>query len=492
MDHHYAQLSHGQNNLGSNNSTFDETSLVGAHGNYTSDCPAASWSETVSPISDSTAQRSKQHPRATDHTRSRSSTSHNSIRHTQILGNWWVEIGACFLSLVALFTIVATLYPHQDKPLPQWPYHISVNSLIAIYVVILKAMILLVIAEGLSQLKWRRFAQDRPLDDLLRYDEASQGPWGAVRLLWRLRLQHPLSSIGAFITLFVLLTDPTTQQIIRFYDCNVFIDGSTASIPRTNFYSYEARHAGAGVETIEPSLETAINAGIFSPGQSVTTKCDSGNCTFPDEYHTFGYCSSCIDTSDQLSVQNSTDHLGGRMTTISTPSNMTVYLSELYELPSKVMAMTTDGVATIDILRGPSQQAECGDRYMTEDWSCGGYGAASCTLSPCVRTSKAAISAGNFEESLVFQTGSQPFGYLENSDSAPWWTTIIDTRCISSKERENLLSAGYKIPSSTPWLPYNISFDPTSRPPSDAPFPQSMLVHQCVYGIDQIFKNSLW
>ena len=33
---------------------------------------------------------------------------------------WWLEIGACLLFIIAIFAVVATLYPHQDKPLPDW------------------------------------------------------------------------------------------------------------------------------------------------------------------------------------------------------------------------------------------------------------------------------------------------------------------------------------------------------------------------------------
>jgi hypothetical protein len=71
-------------------------------------------------------------------------------RRAHFLRNWWLEIGACFIFVLALLAIIVTLRPHQDKPLPQWPYNISVNSLISIYVVILKATVLLVTAEGLG------------------------------------------------------------------------------------------------------------------------------------------------------------------------------------------------------------------------------------------------------------------------------------------------------------------------------------------------------
>jgi len=61
-----------------------------------------------------------------------------------------MEIGACFLFLTALIVIIATLSPRQGKPLPQWPYQVSVNSLVSIYVVILKVTVIFVTAEGLG------------------------------------------------------------------------------------------------------------------------------------------------------------------------------------------------------------------------------------------------------------------------------------------------------------------------------------------------------
>src|SRR5277367_1653535 len=105
-----------------------------------------------------------------------------------------MEIGACVLIIAALFAIIATLYPHQNKPLPQWPYSISVNTLRSVYVVVLKTSVALVAAEGLGQLKWTWFRRERPLEDLVKYDEASRGPLGALKLLWRLRAHQPLSS----------------------------------------------------------------------------------------------------------------------------------------------------------------------------------------------------------------------------------------------------------------------------------------------------------
>lgn len=75
----------------------------------------------------------------------------------------------CVLAIAALLAIVAVLYPYQNRPLPQWPYGISTNTIIAIFAAIAKSAMLLVVAEGISQLKWTWFHRRRPLQDLARF-----------------------------------------------------------------------------------------------------------------------------------------------------------------------------------------------------------------------------------------------------------------------------------------------------------------------------------
>jgi branched-subunit amino acid transport protein len=89
------------------------------------------------------------------------------------LHDWWLEMLSCVVFVGALMAIVGAILPYQDQPLPQWPYHVSVNTLVSILIVIAKAAMLLVVAEGLSQLKWTWFRRKRPLQDLARFDMAS-------------------------------------------------------------------------------------------------------------------------------------------------------------------------------------------------------------------------------------------------------------------------------------------------------------------------------
>ena len=68
----------------------------------------------------------------------------------QIILGWWLELLCLCVVVLALAAIALTLSTQQGRPLPHWPYKISVNSLISAYVVILKGAMLLIITEGMA------------------------------------------------------------------------------------------------------------------------------------------------------------------------------------------------------------------------------------------------------------------------------------------------------------------------------------------------------
>lgn len=70
---------------------------------------------------------------------------------------------------------------------------------------------------------------------------------------------------------------------------------------------------------------------------------------------------------------------------------------------------------------------------------------------------------------------------------------MVDTTCLSAHERQSLLNVGYHLDSSTRWLAYNLTFDPQSQNiSSNASFPESMLVSECIYIIDNLLVVTLW
>lgn len=135
----------------------------------------------------------------------------------------------------------------------------------------------------------------------------------------------------------------------------------------------------------------------------------------------------------------------------------------------------------------------CADTAMKDDWRCQGYGAATCEVWPCVRSYNASMASGKFEETLISTLSN--WSYYEGGGI--YYLATVDTECLSQSGVQNLKIAEYQINPGERWLPYNFSWPSPEQNPqlslaSDAPFPQSMLKHECLYLIDQISAQSLY
>jgi hypothetical protein len=62
---------------------------------------------------------------------------------------WWQAMAACAIMLCSLIAIILILGLHQNRPLPDWPLSITLNSLVSIMVVILKASMLALVTSGM-------------------------------------------------------------------------------------------------------------------------------------------------------------------------------------------------------------------------------------------------------------------------------------------------------------------------------------------------------
>lgn len=103
-------------------------------------------------------------------------------------GSWTWETVALLLAVGAVASIIALLVRHNGRPLPSWPYEITLNALIAVLTTIANAAMAFPLSSGLGQLKWERMRKGyAPLADMEVLDEASRGAWGAINMLRRLR-----------------------------------------------------------------------------------------------------------------------------------------------------------------------------------------------------------------------------------------------------------------------------------------------------------------
>ncbi|KAI1144214.1 hypothetical protein F5Y05DRAFT_21474 [Hypoxylon sp. FL0543] len=401
----------------------------------------------------------------------------------KLISIWWLEAISCLLVIVMVAALVGTVQPYQGQPLPQWPYSLSINTIVAFYSEVMRAAMILVLGQCLSQLKWSWFTRPRPLDHMEHYDNASRGPWGSVGLLWAIRLKAVLPSLGAIMMILSLLVVPFTQQIVQFYPCTFPDAKLNASIPKTNYaHAGVSHHIGAALSSIDPKVQALMNLGIYDDEpQQVSPNCQTGNCTFDEVYHTCGWCAACEDISDQLEIIAAGGEYGPNFTLPS--SNLSAAAGDR----TFVMGMGGKGIQAIRAgFLANETDVNATSNFEPSAWSSRGYGAAQCTLDPCIRSYTSEVKGGNLTEILV-NTTSQAWSQNQT------WYGAIDVSCLNAAEEQALRKAGYKFDrKTTPWLGYNLSavaqdaFNPTVFNDTS-----TTIRPECIYQTDYIQVNSL-
>lgn len=130
--------------------------------------------------------------------------------------NWWgAEIICWGIAVLALLAIVVLLESHKDQPVPEWHFHITINSLISIFATASEMAMMMPVVECISQLKWLWFVRKEKLADFQAFDDASRGPTGSLILLGKLRCLH-IASLGAFIAVLSIAFESFTQQVVTY------------------------------------------------------------------------------------------------------------------------------------------------------------------------------------------------------------------------------------------------------------------------------------
>jgi hypothetical protein len=459
----------------------------------------------------------------------------------QELGEWKYEMMAAFFSVSMAFAMLGTAFPFQEKPRPQWPIHISINALLSVYTVVFRGALMFLVSSAVGQAKWVWFSKTRRLSDLGRYDDASRGLWGSLKWLWSPGFREPRVALGALIVVVGIAIDPFIQQLVHYTDCfgDVAGNSSIATMPRTNFYDIPMY----GISSLDvlfhlssrPAIDvqTAVVSGFLSPPANVGVQCLTGNCTYGNEYGTIGFCSVCEDLSSQLDFSgacsglysvldsqayycNITSALRSGLS-INAVTNFANYTTRNLVVAGAVAANGFDesnsGTWEIIVAKADDMPAtdpdtlvpypDCANAATNDTWHCKGFGAATCSFRPCVRTYNASVSIGVLEESLLANSdplldwGSARI-QVESGDELVSAQALIDTKCASTSEIKLLESAGYSLNASERWLPYSIAIGSnyssnTTQPDPSYPAPvDTLLARGCVYLFPDDFRGGFY
>lgn len=228
--------------------------------------------------------------------------------------NFWVwEVVALLIGTFALIGLVIILAEYNNKPLVNANFGLTLNAVISALVSLSEFALVYAVAEVISQRKWIAYQLSRPrsLRDFQTFDEASRGPWGALKLLQKFDVGI-LTLLGAVVMILHLFMGPFAQQVVS-YPQRSTIDKSvdpSANVSRAQSYDVDIFPTGEltylcdrvqyGTLTIlghDNTLSLSIAGGLEQAYRFNATQahysCPSGNCTF-EPFSSLAVCSTCV------------------------------------------------------------------------------------------------------------------------------------------------------------------------------------------------------
>ncbi|KAF4432741.1 hypothetical protein CGCF415_v007693 [Colletotrichum fructicola] len=336
--------------------------------------------------------------------------------------------------------VIPALY--HEAPEAEWPFSININTVIALLTTLMRATMLVAVAEVIGQMKWRFFDdQQRPLSYLQRFDHASRGVLGSIKIIWVAR-----SSIVTVVAALVMVTSvavgPFTQQAVSTVSCSRVVPGVKASLPVSHYVPAgrgSVPRVSAGRWDVAMDMKGAMINGLVNPTSNdnrVQAVCETGNCTFPSSstgvtHSSIGMCSSCFDTTSFISAQGSTGNTTAfGSTNYTLPNNQSLnYIDRIWftanttnldwaeqSFPEGFAALAKiafANVTTLSFTQAPCSKAGNGtilcprpvrdflvpnDQTRKDEVD---VMAVSCVLYPCLRSYHAEVTRGTLVERIV-------------------------------------------------------------------------------------------
>ncbi|KAJ5087256.1 hypothetical protein N7456_010872 [Penicillium angulare] len=258
------------------------------------------------------------------------------------LDSWSPETLAICFSIACFVAIFYTLHVYNNKPQPEFPHGITLNTIISILATGSKSSLLFLVGECIGQLRWtslRNTLKPRPLSHVQAYDSASRGPWGSLMIFKYDKFRSPVMMIGALITILALSFDPFIQQIIKYEDRQIPRHSDKARIKQSRDFASVLFPVNTSIfistaddaEYTTDFLKTMAIAD-WSDKTALDPTCPSGQCTWP-RFKSIEFCNTCRDITKNSTLVGceviSPDHANGTQNTIQTSCRISLPEGEM-------------------------------------------------------------------------------------------------------------------------------------------------------------------
>lgn len=170
---------------------------------------------------------------------------------------------------MALFGIIGFLLKYDGTTIPDWPYGITINSVLSWIVVVFNAFMLGTIATCFGQMAWVNFstAPDKPLSDINLYHGASRGVIGCFAFIWESGMRH-WPSLGAMATILAVGVSPFVQQMATVQNILVPVNLPAYVGPAQKYLESERMPGGLFPQPPDGMLAAIYSFVLASPGSS--------------------------------------------------------------------------------------------------------------------------------------------------------------------------------------------------------------------------------
>ncbi|KAI0160636.1 hypothetical protein GGR57DRAFT_499313 [Xylariaceae sp. FL1272] len=244
--------------------------------------------------------------------------------------SWWLEIASEIFSVATLLALIILLTKLDGRPLSTWTIAVSPNAVIAVLSIATRASLVYALGQVVSQLKWLHLLRKPDsLADLQHYDDASRGPFGAIRIFWTVRSASFVTYIACLAILLSLAFEPFSQQLLHYAERNITVPGVQSSVSYSKAYDYGSEGVdGASAIIVLPrdnGMTAAVVNGIYGVAKDPPFACAGASCSYPD-FTTFGVCSECLDVTSATSKKQVNISFGEAWS-LTTPNNLSMQAS---------------------------------------------------------------------------------------------------------------------------------------------------------------------
>ncbi|KAI1413810.1 hypothetical protein F5Y13DRAFT_179191 [Hypoxylon sp. FL1857] len=420
-------------------------------------------------------------------------------RQHHVFRFWSWELASLLVAIALIAATYSILTRFDGQRVPEWPFSINLNTLVALFSTIMRAAMLVGVTEVIGQTKWVRFSRPRPLSHLQSFDVASRSVFGSLSLLF-VAPGSALGVLGALITIFSLGIGPFTQQAIKSVPCLQVHTELKASLPLAHFVAgYDTFHMieDLGMYEVQTDMKGAMVNGIANPtgnDSAIVPICATGNCSFASHngitHSSIGLCSSCIDTTPFIRREMLYGHIASAMN-YTLPNGLWVCKMEglvyLTIAPddSLILSITTAMCSNVD------GNVHC---PIPSNDGPAGIVATSCSLYPCLKNYHAVVERGILSEKIV-STKPAPINWVEAGVSPSNFSTYMNytalqSPCLVGGEWYDLSDLS-EVPKTQGQLFTDINVDGTNyTAPNEYVYVFFFITGQCVYDLRQ--REAVW